>query len=232
MLRRFPCRFLAKDSIQNAGQVGEKTTEFLLQQLYPDAIIKRVGHQQDTCDILCTFDSHVDPKTLLIECKNCMQTAVNASLQAVALDKFVDNVTNNTKYDGGVLVVSPKQSLPDGYKDSSGQKKRWFDGNKFREHENLFVCKRESVEMKRVIDTALLLIRAKENFNLGAEKSQRVLQDHRDFICNFANSMNPKLQSLCGVTKQFHDDFNSLTAFAVNHQIDISPFPPLKSLMK
>lgn len=224
-------KFMCHDSIQNAGQVGEMATAFIIKQLYPTAVVENVGRQQDTCDLLCTFDPELDSKKLLIECKNGTLTGNQSCLTKSAIDKFVDNFINNTKYDGGVLIVSTKHNIPTWYKDCNDQKVCWFEGHKFKKHNNLFICKRESSEMKLVIDSALLDIRATANMKRGAAESQKVLQEHRDFVTRFANSMNPRLRSLCGLTKEFHQDFALLTTFATNHQIDIAPFPPLKSVL-
>lgn len=225
-------KYLLNDTVQHAGQVGEKATEFILRQLYPDAVIENVGSQQDTCDLLCTFDSELDRKTLLIECKNGTLCGKKSTLPKAALHKFIDNVVNNTTYDGGVLIISPNQEAPACYRGSDDQKEYWFEGSKFKRYNNLFFCKRDSREIKKVIDSALLDIRAAENFKKGAENSLRNLEEHRQFITKFANSLNPKLRRLCEVAKQFHADFNHLTQFAANHNITLDEFPPLKSLLK
>ena len=146
-------RYVDQDTIQNAGQVGELATLFIIQKLYPDAIIEKVGFLSDTCDLKCTFDPEIDPKVLLVECKSAKMESATCQLSKVSIEKFIENVVNNTKYDGGLLVRSHRVTLPGWTKALDGSKHDWLrDCRRFLDHDNLYTCPMDKADHKYYAD--------------------------------------------------------------------------------
>ena len=223
--------FVDQDTIYHAGQVGELSTLYMIQKLYPGVEIERIGHLNDCCDLKCTFDSDIDPKVVLVECKGSQMESRLSSLNSGGIEKFIDNVKNNTKYDGGLLVRAPQINMTKSKITTNGKHSWLSDCYRFTDHANLFSCIREEVDMKRAIDTMLIEIRATENRKLGEKSSQLAIDMYRDFIGAATDELNPILQGYYSNGKKMNLLYNTMSTFSVNQGITILPLPPIKKLL-
>ena len=115
---------------------------------------------------------------------------------------------------------------------ANGKNHIWLkDEFRFTNYNNLYSCVRDETQLKRVIDSMLIDIRAGYNFKLGEKASQTAVQEHRTFVQTLADDLNPKLQSYFSLGLGLHRCFNRIPTFAANQAIQIKTLPTLKKML-